>query len=149
MNRGVVRDDHDEEVSAFHRAAHRVQVRDVWEVAAVLAQEQVHVFVVVVAEVLRLDGLVFGWERGGVGGACLRGGWRRASRHAEATGGVTDHRRQSEVQHCGLDVRDGHVEDGHGREPGTTGATHQGCFTFQLVLVSVGSRFACFYCLFK
>lgn len=61
MNRGVVRDDHDAELSVVHRAAHRVQVCDGWELAAVLAQEQIHVFVVVVAELLRLDGLMFGW----------------------------------------------------------------------------------------
>lgn len=67
MNRGVVRDDHHAELAVVHGAAHRVQVRDGWELAAVLAQEQIHVFVVVVAELLRLDGRVFGWEYGRVG----------------------------------------------------------------------------------
>lgn len=60
MNHGVVRDDHYAELSVVHGAAHRVQVCDVWELAAVLAQEQIHVFVVVVAELLWLDGWLFG-----------------------------------------------------------------------------------------
>lgn len=127
MNHGVVRDDHYKEFSVRRRAAHRVQVCDGWELAAVLAQEQIHVFVVVVAELLRLDGLVFGWEYSRVGkdggldgvGSSGGGGWRRVCRHAEATWNVTDHRRQSKVQHRSLDIEDGHVEDGHGRIPGT------------------------------
>lgn len=64
MDRRVVRDNHYVKLSFVHGAADRVQVGDGGVLAAVLAQEQVHVCVVVVAELLRLDGLVFGRECG-------------------------------------------------------------------------------------
>lgn len=64
MDCGVVRDDHYVKISVVGGAANRVQVGDGGVLAAVLAQEQVHVCVVVVAELLRLDGLVLGREYG-------------------------------------------------------------------------------------
>lgn len=143
MNHGIVRDDHYKEFSVFHRAAHRVQVCDGRELAAVLAQEQIHVFIAVVAELLRLDGLVFGWSYSrvgkdggldGVGGGGGGGGWRRVCRHADATGNVTDHRRQSEVQHRSLDVKDGHIEDGHGCVPGVKRKNAQACGVIMYLL---------------
>jgi len=52
---GVVGDDHHVQLAALRRLADGGEVRDGGELAGVLAQEQLHVAVVVVAEVLRLQ----------------------------------------------------------------------------------------------
>lgn len=55
----VVGDGHHIELMLFHGAADGVQIGNRGEIAAVLAQEQLHVRVVVVAKFLGLNGLVF------------------------------------------------------------------------------------------
>ncbi|TNN34945.1 hypothetical protein EYF80_054893 [Liparis tanakae] len=70
MDGGVVGDGHHVELAVLHGAAGAVQVHDGGELAAVLAQEQLHVRVAVVAKLLRLEGRT---TRGGRRGAEVAG----------------------------------------------------------------------------
>ena len=71
VDRRVVGDDHHVQLAALHGLAHGGEVSDGGELGHVLAQEQLHVGVVVVAEVLR-------HQRGGD----LRAGGRSGRRAA-------------------------------------------------------------------
>lgn len=129
MDCGILWDDHHIELTVLHGAANRVQMDNRGELAAVLAQEQLHVCVVVVTKFLGLDGLMFRWMHrrtilvflrrnhtglcrvrcasgGGGGDIRIIGGWHWVCCQSAAACSLSSHRCQGKVKFCGFSVHD-------------------------------------------
>lgn len=132
MDCRIVWNGHHIELMAVHRAANWVKVDDRRELAAVLAQKQLHVYVGVMTKFLGLDGLRFRWQNGRAALVFLRGNHRGVRRvcscggdawttggchgfctHSSAICTLTDHRWHGKVMFYSLSFQDLNTVDCH------------------------------------